>query len=183
MLTPLCPPRPNFGLKLALFILSVLSLSLTGCRDAGIPLVHVRTHIATGPLRVNPSNPRYFTDASGRAIYLTGSHTWSNGMEDRGTIDPPLPFDYDSYMNFMVIHNFNWARLWTAEMAQLSLSDDPYENFIGPPFKWARSSTCCANDGKQKFDLTRLDQDYFDRLRARVIQAGAERNLCVGDAV
>ena len=30
---------------------------------------------ATGPLRVHPTNPRYFTDGSGKAIYLTGSHT------------------------------------------------------------------------------------------------------------
>jgi hypothetical protein len=27
---------------------------------------------ARGPLRVHPRNPRYFTDGSGRAIYLTG---------------------------------------------------------------------------------------------------------------
>ena len=33
---------------------------------------------ATGPLRANPANPRYFTDGSGRAIFLTGSHTWAN---------------------------------------------------------------------------------------------------------
>lgn len=25
-----------------------------------------------------PSNPRYFTDNSGKAIFLTGSHTWEN---------------------------------------------------------------------------------------------------------
>ena len=38
----------------------------------------VRSSKATGPLRRHPSNPRYFTDGSGKAIYLTGSHTWSN---------------------------------------------------------------------------------------------------------
>ena len=36
---------------------------------------------ATGPLRANPKNPRYFTDGSGKAIYLTGSHTWNNLQE------------------------------------------------------------------------------------------------------
>jgi hypothetical protein len=34
-----------------------------------------------GPLRVHPANPRYFTDDTGRAIYLTGSHTWANFQE------------------------------------------------------------------------------------------------------
>jgi hypothetical protein len=27
-------------------------------------------------LRVLTANPRYFTDGSGRAVYLTGSHVW-----------------------------------------------------------------------------------------------------------
>ena len=28
------------------------------------------------PLTVHPDNPRYFTDGSGKAIYMTGSHNW-----------------------------------------------------------------------------------------------------------
>ena len=28
-----------------------------------------------------PTNPRYFTDDSGRAIYLTGSHFWTTIQE------------------------------------------------------------------------------------------------------
>jgi hypothetical protein len=31
-----------------------------------------------GPLRLNPATPRYFTDDTGRASCLTGSHTWAN---------------------------------------------------------------------------------------------------------
>jgi hypothetical protein len=34
---------------------------------------------AADPLRPHPSNPRWLTDGSGRAIVLTGSHTWENG--------------------------------------------------------------------------------------------------------
>ena len=37
----------------------------------------VRSSPATGPLRVNPANPRYLTDASGRAILLVGSNYWN----------------------------------------------------------------------------------------------------------
>ena len=42
---------------------------------------------ATGPLKVHPRNPRYFADGSGRAIFLTGAHTWAN-LQDSGL----LPF-------------------------------------------------------------------------------------------
>jgi chitodextrinase len=131
-----------------------------------------RALTGSGPLRVLASNPRYFTDDTGKAIYLVGSHTWSNGMEDRGTINPPLPFNYDNYIDFMVAHNFNWMRLWTTETAQASVSDDPDENIISGPYKWRRTGPGNANDGGLKFDLTQLDQAYFDRMRAHVIQAG-----------
>ena len=57
-------------------------------QGAGKALTPVRAQAATGPLRVNSANPRYFTDGSGKAIYLTGSHTWANLM-DRGTLHPP----------------------------------------------------------------------------------------------
>ena len=37
---------------------------------------------------------------------------------DRGTLRPPqVPFDYPAYMKWMVAHNFNFMRLWTAELA------------------------------------------------------------------
>lgn len=131
------------------------------------------TNPAKGPLKVSTVNPRYFADPSGNVVYLTGSHTWSDGMEDRGTIDPPLPFDFKRFINFLVSHNHNWFRLWTAEMANVAgRGFDPFENIIAPPFKWMRTGPGTANDGKPKFDFTRLDQAYFDRMRSRVIQAG-----------
>lgn len=46
-----------------------------------------------GPLVVS-SNPRYFTDGTGKAIYLTGMHTWGN-LHDFGQDDPPAAFDFE----------------------------------------------------------------------------------------
>lgn len=131
------------------------------------------TSPAKGPLKVSTVNPRYFADSGGNIVYLTGSHTWSDGMEDRGTLDPPPAFDFTRFINFLITHNHNWFRLWTAEMANVEAGgDDQYENIAGPPFKWERTGPGKANDGKPKFDFTRLDQAYFDRMRSRVIQAG-----------
>ena len=47
--------------------------------------------ITGGPLRVHPANGRYFTDASGRAIYLTGSHTWDQRKQHRIERRRPFP--------------------------------------------------------------------------------------------
>ena len=51
----------------------------------------------TGPLTVHPGNPRYFADASGRPVYLTGSHTWAV-VQDAGPQLPPEPLDWDSFL-------------------------------------------------------------------------------------
>src|SRR5258708_4552859 len=53
-----------------------------------------------------PANPRYFCAASGKAIYLTGSHTWSD-LIDRGPTDPPPSFDFDRYLDFLQRSNHN----------------------------------------------------------------------------
>ena len=92
---------------------SKASKPMHDAQESGKAPTHLRAQTATGPLRVNPANPRYFTDGSGKAIYLTGSHTWANLM-DRGTLHPPqVPFDYPGYMKWMVTHNFNFMRLWS----------------------------------------------------------------------
>ena len=108
-------------------------------KGRGKTLTPVRAQAATGPLRVNSANPRYFTDGSGKAVYLTGSHTWANLM-DRGTLHPPqVPFDYPAYMKWMVAHNFNFMRLWTAELPDSADTNDVDENTVALPWKWLRT--------------------------------------------
>ena len=66
---------------------------------------------AKGPLRLHPSNPRYFTDDGRRAVYLTGSHTWDN-LQDMGESDPPAAFDFGAYLDFLAERDHNFIRLW-----------------------------------------------------------------------
>lgn len=131
--------------------------------------------IAPGSLRVHPANPRYFTDGSGRAVYLTGSHTWAN-LQDQAEKDPPPRFDFDRYLDFLQQHNHNFIRLWAWEQTRWApWSDgkgkDPGDWFIEPN-PYARTGPGTARDGKPKFDLATFDPGYFDRLRQRVQQAG-----------
>src|SRR5512141_1407765 len=72
---------------------------------------------AKGPLRVHQKNPRYFDDGTGKAVYLTGSHTWYN-FQDGGATNPPPVLDYDRYLEWMVSHNHNFIRLWVWEQAR-----------------------------------------------------------------
>jgi hypothetical protein len=122
-----------------------------------------------GPLLVHPKNPRYFSDKNGKIIYLTGSHTWAN-FQDLGESDPPRIFDYSEYLNFLVTHSHNFFRLWSWEQAKwmTSVGNDCW---IDPmPFK--RTGPGAALDGKPKFNLDEFNQEYFDRMRNRIVQAG-----------
>lgn len=133
--------------------------------------------VRSGPLRVSAENPRYFADGSGRIVYLTGSHTWTS-MQDIGFTDPPTPFDFDAYLNFLVEHHHSFFRLWRFEPARWTDRHAPDPKYF-TPHPWKRTGPGLALDGKPKFDLNQLDPAYFDRLRSRVVAAG-ERNIHVG---
>ena len=133
------------------------------------------TALADGPLRVSSANPRYFTAESGRAVYLCGSHTWFN-LQDMGPSDPPPAFDYDQWLDFLEAYHLNFFRLWTWEQTKGFVNAK--EAFYLAPSPYQRTGPGAALDGKPKFDLTKFDQTYFDRLRERVIAAG-ERGIYV----
>ena len=118
-----------------------------------------------GPLTKSTVNPRYFQDASGNVVCLTGSHTWNN-LQDRSSDGGNL--DYTAYINFLVTNHHNFMRTWEWECCK-GASYDASEVFN--PVAYARSSTPGAADGGNKFDVTTFNQSYFDRLRSRVITA------------
>jgi hypothetical protein len=132
--------------------------------------------VPVGTLRVDPMNHRYFTAGHG-AIYLTGSHTWAN-FKDRAKNDPPTPFNYDAYLDFLVAHRHNFFRLWTWEQPHSADDDDRAHPFFFSPFPWLRTGPGTASDGKPAFDLTKVNSDYYTRLQQRVTKA-RDRGLYV----
>ena len=135
-----------------------------------------------GPLRAHPDNSRYFTDGTGQAIYLTGSHTWAS-LQDCGldvgspdSSDPPQVFDFDGYLVLLTENHHNFIRLWRWELPRAV--NQAGESFYCAPQPWRRTGPELASDGKPKFDMTQLEPDYFERLRSRVMAAG-ERDIYV----
>jgi fibronectin type 3 domain-containing protein len=130
---------------------------------------------ATGPLVPSSVNPNYFTDGSGKAIYLTGSHTW-NDVQDWGTNGSILTLDFNAYVQMLVSHGQNFTLLWRTELPTFcnmptTASNPPDMTVSAQP--WLRTGPGTASDGQPKFDLTQFNQTYFDSLRARVQQLGA----------
>ncbi len=126
--------------------------------------LHATAQLFEGPLHVHPENGRYFTDNTGKAIYLTGSHTWASFQENK-TTDNSL-FDYPAYLKMLKSNNHNFIRLWTWEHARKAswTTDDVA---ISPlPYKMINIK------GKDQYDLSQWNEVYFDRLRSRVKEAG-----------
>ena len=136
---------------------------------------------AAGPLVVSEANPRYFTVASGNAdpqvVYLTGSHIWNNLHDGLGPgascADLPERNDYRAYLDFLKDHGHNFIRLWRWEHFRSQAAGGAFHLCMTPQ-PWSRTGPGTATDGKPRFDLSRFDQAYFDRLRDRVVAAGNE---------
>jgi hypothetical protein len=127
------------------------------------------------PLRALSTNPNYFSDGGGKAIYLTGSHTW-NDFQDWGTDASPQPFDFTAYVKMLVAHNHNFTLLWQTELPAfrgLPTQTTNSPDFTVTPQPWQRTGPGNGSDGKLKFDLTQFNQAYFDRLRDRARQLNA----------
>ncbi len=133
----------------------------------------IQAEPTNGPLRICPDNPRYFADADGNAILLVGSHVWYN-LVDMGAQDPPKQFDYEAYLDWMGKYNHNFMRMWAWEMVKwdtqgnnATFRNDNTEFHVNP-HPWQRTGTGNALDGKPKFDLTKFEPEYFQRLTDRI---------------
>jgi hypothetical protein len=127
-----------------------------------------------GVLRVSSVNPRYFTNDCGRAIYLTGAHTWNN-FPDMDDAYPPenQPFDFAQYLDFLDQYHHNFIRLWAWEGPFPNDAAHYPRRVWASPQPWLRTGPGNDVTGHLKFDLTRWNQAYFDRLRGRVSLAQA----------
>ncbi len=132
----------------------------------------MRSAVATSPATTVAACPRtvqsvpgvlhaagnYFATPDGRAIYLAGNHTWVDGQEIGAT-----PFDFAGYLDLLQRENANLIRVWAWQSAVDG--GGSYGHVAALPYVQ-------TTDGK--FDLRRLNQAYFDKLRSEVQAAGAK---------
>jgi hypothetical protein len=121
------------------------------------------------PLR-SSKNSRYFENAAGRPFILCGSQTW-NTLQDWGTEGLVHPLDFDAFVRFLKGHGHNFTLLWRTELpkfSRLPITAARPPDFTVSPHPWMRTGPELATDGGLRFDLTKFNPSYFDRLRARV---------------
>jgi len=147
-------------------ILSALVISLGvffGCGKEG----------SMGPLKVGEENPRYFADQTGRAVYLSGAHTWNNLVEM--TTGPGGDhFDYEAFLAYLESYHHNFFRLWAWDLMNwnTSANHEAHGRLLHVyPKPWLRTGPGTALDGEPRFDLTAFNPEYFRRLEERVQMA------------
>ncbi len=148
---------------------SAAILPFTSSMDAALGEGENLQSGARRPLRQS-INPNYFGDSTGTPLILCGSHSW-NTLQDWGTNGVVRALDFDAFVTFLKTHGHNFTLLWSTELPRfrgLPTTEAAPPDFTVSPFPWMRTGPGLATDGGLKFDLTKFNQVYFDRLRARV---------------
>jgi hypothetical protein len=150
-----------------------LVLSLSMLLAGQVPAVPSASQLPiTGPLR-HSRNPNYFEDASGNPLVLCGSHSW-NTLQDWGTDGSIQTLNFDAFVGFLKAHGHNFTLLWCTELPtfrRLPSTETAPPDFTVSPFPWMRMGPGLATDGQPKFDLTKFNPAYFDRLRVRALNS------------
>lgn len=126
---------------------------------------------AAGLLRVHPSNPRYFTDDSGRAIHLAG-HQWFNDVQHTAW-NRAMTVDWERYLDFLDERGMNYLRNWV-----IWSTGNPHDDIASPEMPFARTGPGLAADGLPRFDLTRFNEGYF-RTICDQVAAAERRNIYI----
>ncbi len=133
-------------------------------------IVAIGTAVAKDPpLSLHPDNPHYFLWRGQPTVLITSAEHYGAVLN--------LDFDYATYLQELEARRLNNTRVFSGayvepmgafNIAKNTLAPSP-ERYIAP---WARSDQTGDAKGGNKFDLTRWDENYFQRLRDFVEQAG-----------
>jgi hypothetical protein len=164
-----------FILAPGIFIPTVLAMETEQNQNAGIlgrkqSIMSPRQQSRKmGPLKAHPENPSYFSYGDGNPVFLTGSHSWCN-FQDCGTGKAPVATNYLGYLDMLERRKHNFIRLWYFEsFVGVDNSNSPVFRFSPLPY-----ATVSSEDDTRLwklFDLEQFNNDYFKRLRSRVVEA------------
>ena len=125
---------------------------------------------AADPIRLHPANPHYFEFRDKPTVLVTSAEHYGAVLN--------LDFDYKRYLNTLAADRLNLTRMFMAAYREGPESFGITANTLAPVHSrfiapWLRTDVPGALDGLNKFDLTRWNQPYFDRLKDFVKEAAA----------
>lgn len=123
---------------------------------------------AAAPLALEPRNPHYFRFRDKPTVLITSGEHYGSVIN--------ADFDYVRYLDELSRNHLNLTRIWVGPYREVAGSFKIASNTLAPrPDRflppWPRSNVPGAADGRNRFDLTRWNPAYFERLRDFVEQA------------
>jgi hypothetical protein len=125
---------------------------------------------ADAPIALHPENPHYLLFRGKPTILITSTEHYGAVLNG--------DFDFIPYLEELQAKKLNLTRTFSGVYRELpgtfnitdnTLAPKTHDKFICP---WARSDTPSATDGGNKFDLTKFNSAYFDRLKNFISEAG-----------
>lgn len=114
------------------------------------------------PIALHPDNPHYFVWRGEPTILVTSGEHYGTLLN--------LDFDYVKYFDTLKSDGLNHTRTFSGAYREIQSSFGITDNPLAPKpnryiCPWARSDQPGYCDGGNKFDLTRWDAAYFQRLK------------------
>lgn len=127
------------------------------------------------PVALHPRNPHYFLVKGKAGIFVSNSEHYGAVLNAK--------FDYLKYLDALAADGLNYARIFAGTyveeqgafgIARNNLAPAPAD-FVAP---WARTGPGEASDGLPKYDLTKIEPKYLERLHGFLREA-ARRSIVV----
>ncbi len=123
------------------------------------------------PIALHPQNPHYFLWRDKPTILITSGEHYGAVLN--------RAFDFRTYLTTLQGHGFNLTRTFSGAYCEPVGAFKIENNTLAPGrdnllCPWARSDTPGYPNGGNKFDLTRWDSAYFQRLTDFVTEAGRQ---------
>jgi hypothetical protein len=120
------------------------------------------------PIGLHPDNPHYFLWRGRPTILITSTEHYGAVLN--------RAFDYKKYLKTLQSHGFNLTRTFSGAYCEPFGAFGIQNNTLAPAkdkliCPWARSDVPGYANGGNKFDLTKWDNAYFERLRDFVGEA------------
>ncbi|MCP5525309.1 MAG: hypothetical protein H7A47_00695 [Verrucomicrobiales bacterium] len=130
---------------------------------------------AAAPIRLHPANPHYFAFRGRPTVLITSGEHYGAVLN--------LDFDFVRYLDTLAADGLNLTRTFTGAYVEPAGAFRIERNTLAPLAgrficPWGRSAVPGYAKGGNKFDLTRWDEEYFDRLQ-RFLSSAATRGVVV----
>jgi hypothetical protein len=132
-------------------------------------------HVSAQPISLHPENPHYFEWKGKPTILVTSGEHYGAVLN--------LAIDYAAYLDELHAHGLNLTRTFSGTYREVpnsfGITDNPLAPEVGQYIcPWPRTDLPGESDGGTKFDLTRWNEKYFQRLKDFLSEA-AKRDVIV----